>query len=62
MQAPKFRLREGAPGRREYQRGGLPNLDAEDARVQALELFDVDVLVGQKTPFSLKAAFAALTL
>ena len=44
VQAPKFRLREGAPGRREYQRGGLPNLDAEDARVQALELFDVDVL------------------
>ena len=42
---PEFRLREGAPGRREYQRGGLPNLDAEDARVQALELFDVDVLV-----------------
>ena len=41
---PEFRLREGAPGRREYQRGGLPNLDAEDARVQALELFDVDVL------------------
>ena len=44
VQAPKFRLREGAPGRREYQRGGLPNLDAEDARVQALELFDGDVL------------------
>ena len=32
---PEFRLREGAPGRREYQRGGLTNLDAEDARVQA---------------------------
>ena len=31
---PEFRLREGAPGRREYQRGGLPNLDAEDARVK----------------------------
>ena len=39
-----FRLREDAPGRREYQRGGLPDLDAEDARLQALEQFDTDVL------------------